>query len=53
MKPRILVIGSTGKLGSKLLRFSSKNEITIDAICCYKNKKKIIFSSSKLQYKKY
>lgn len=43
MKPRILVIGSTGKLGSKLLRFSSKNEITIDAICCYKNKKKLFF----------
>ena len=41
MKPRILVIGSTGKLGSKLLRFSSKNEIKIDAICCYKNKKKL------------
>ena len=43
MKPRILVIGSTGKLGSKLLRFSSKNEIRIDAICCIKNKKKLLF----------
>ena len=41
MKPKILVIGSTGKLGSKLLRFSAKYKIKIDAICCFKNKKKL------------
>jgi 1-deoxy-D-xylulose 5-phosphate reductoisomerase len=47
MKPRILVIGSTGKLGSKLLRFSSKNKLKLDAICCFKNKKKLFSQSSK------
>ena len=51
MKPKILVIGSTGKLGSKLLRFSSKNYINIDAICCYKNKKKLFFQSQNFYIK--
>lgn len=41
MMPKILIIGSTGKLGSKLLKFSSKNNIKIDAICCFNNKKKL------------
>ena len=51
MKPRILVIGSTGKLGSKLLRFSSKNKIKIDAICCFKNKKKLFTQCKKFNIK--
>ena len=51
MKPRILVIGSTGKLGSKLLRFSSKNGIKIDAICCFKNKKKLFSQYQKFNIK--
>ena len=51
MKPRILVIGSTGKLGSKLLRFASKNEISIDAICCFKNKKKLFFQHKNFNIK--
>ena len=51
MKPRILVIGSTGKLGSKLLKFSFKNEIKIDAICCFKNKKKLFTQGQKFNIK--
>ena len=41
MRPIILILGSTGKLGSKLLRFSNKHNIQIDSICCFKNKKKL------------
>ncbi len=51
MKPKILVIGSTGKLGSKLLRFTSKNNISIDAICCFTNKKKLILQTNKYNIK--
>lgn len=39
---KILVIGSTGKLGTKLLRYSFKNKISITALTCFKNEKKII-----------
>lgn len=39
MKPKILIIGSTGKLGSILLTFCSKNKIPIDTITCHKNTK--------------
>lgn len=41
MKPSILIIGSTGKLGSILLNYCKKNSIKIDAITCYSNEKKI------------
>lgn len=51
MKPRILVIGSTGKLGSKLLRFSSKNDIKIDAICCFNNQKKLFIQQNNYNIK--
>ena len=37
MKKRILVIGSTGKLGKKLLNYCFKNKIYISGITCYKN----------------
>lgn len=40
-KPKILIIGSTGVLGSKLLSFCKKNQIKIDTICCFKNSKKL------------
>ena len=43
MKPKILIIGSTGELGTKLCNYCFKNDIEIDAICCYKNSKKLIF----------
>ena len=39
--PKILIIGSTGVLGSKLLSFCKKNKIKIDTICCFKNSNKL------------
>ena len=40
MKNNILVIGSTGNLGSKLLNYTKKNKINIHTCTCFKNKKK-------------
>ena len=37
MKNKILVIGSTGKLGKMLLNYCKKNNITINSITSYKN----------------
>ena len=37
----ILVIGSTGKLGTKLLKFCYTHKIKISALSCFKNLKKI------------
>jgi len=37
MKKKILVIGSTGNLGKKLLNFCYKNNIKISCVTCYKN----------------
>ena len=37
MKPRILIIGSTGKLGIKLLNFCKKTKINIFCITGFKN----------------
>ena len=51
MKPKILIIGSTGKLGTKLLSFCSKNNITISTISCYSNSKKILFQKEKYKIK--
>ena len=48
MSPKIVIIGSTGKLGSKLLDYTHKNNIDISAITCFKNKKKIL--AQKLKY---
>ena len=39
---KILIIGSTGKLGIKLLNFAKSNKIPIDAITCNKNKNLLI-----------
>ena len=39
MKNRILIIGSTGQLGSKLLKYCYNNDINVDSIVCFKNKK--------------
>ena len=41
MNNKILILGSTGKLGTKLLDYCLKNHIQISAITCYTNKKKI------------
>lgn len=48
MKPKILIIGSTGKLGSKLLKYTYSNNIKIFAATCFNNKKKLL--SQKLKY---
>ena len=51
MKPNILIIGSTGKLGTKLLSFCLKNKITISTISCYSNSKKILYQKEKYKIK--
>ena len=40
-KPKICIIGSTGKLGTSLLNFCYKKNINIFSITGYKNKKKL------------
>ena len=45
----ILVIGSTGKLGIKLLNFCMKHKIKIDTATCYKNHKIIINQKKKFK----
>ena len=52
MKKKILIIGSTGKLGSKLLNFAAKKSISIHAITCYINKKKLLEQKKKYDVKK-
>ncbi len=47
MNKKIVVIGSTGKLGSKLLHFLFKNKIKIFATTCFKNKKKLFEQKKK------
>ena len=41
MSVKITVIGSTGKLGTKLLNYTFKNSIKISCITGYKNSKKL------------
>ena len=41
MSIKIIIIGSTGKLGTKLLNYTSKNSIKIYGITCYTNDKKL------------
>ena len=48
MSIRIIIIGSTGKLGSKLLNYTHRNSIPIYGITCYKN-----FSKLKKQKKRF
>ena len=42
MFPKILIIGSTGKLGQKLLNLTNKHKILIDTVTGYSNSKKLI-----------
>ena len=39
MTKKILIIGSTGKLGKLLINYCKNNNIPIDAIASYKNNK--------------
>jgi len=41
MKRKILILGSTGKLGTKLLYYCYKNNLKISAITCFTNLKKV------------
>ena len=41
MIPRILIVGSTGKLGTMLLKYTKKNGISVYASTCFSNTKKI------------
>ena len=41
MKKKILIVGSTGKLGTKLLNYLNKNSISVYCITCYKNISKL------------
>ena len=38
---KIIIVGSTGKLGTKLLSYTNKNLIPIYGISCFKNSKKL------------
>lgn len=42
MSNKILIIGSTGKLGSSLLKYCYKNNINISSITCFNNISKLI-----------
>ena len=44
----IIIVGSTGKLGSKLLNFTNKNFIPIYGITCFKNTNKL--NKQKIKY---
>ena len=51
MTKKILIIGSTGKLGKLLLNYCNKNDIPIEAIASYKNHKLQTFQQSKMNIK--
>lgn len=51
MTKKILIIGSTGKLGKLLLNYCSKNDISIEAIASYKNHKLQTVQQSKMNIK--
>lgn len=53
MKPKILVVGSTGKLGIKLLSFCKKKNISIFCITCFENSKLLNIQSKKYNIKNY
>ena len=41
MNVKIVIVGSTGKLGTKLLNYTFQNSIPIHCITCFKNYKKL------------
>ena len=51
MSSKILIIGSTGTLGSKLLDYCSKNLIKIHGITCHKNTNKLLKQKTKFKIK--
>ena len=51
MKRKIVIIGSTGKLGSMLLKYIFKNKIPVFAATCFKNNKKLLMQKNKYKIK--
>ena len=51
MNKKIVIVGSTGKLGSKLLNFLSQNKINVFMTSCYTNKKKLYDQKKKYNIK--
>ena len=51
MSKKILIIGSTGTLGTKLLNFCLKKNISVFAITSFKNKKKLYLQKQKINSK--
>ena len=51
MSIKIVIIGSTGKLGDKLLNFLGTHSIKILCSTCYKNKKKLLLQRDKYKIK--
>ncbi len=49
MKYKIIIVGSTGKLGIKLLKYTKKHSIPIYGITCYKNTKKLAYQRKLFQ----
>ena len=52
MNKNIIIVGSTGKLGTKLLKYTYSNNIKINAITCYSNNTKLLIQKSKYKIKK-
>ena len=52
MSIKIVVVGSTGKLGTKLLNFTNKYSISIFGITCYTNRKKLNSQKNKFKINK-
>ena len=53
MNKNILIIGSTGKLGSSLLKYCYTNNLKISCITCFKNKNKLLNQKNKNLIDKY
>ena len=45
MNKNIIIVGSTGKLGTKLLKYTFSINIKINAITCYRNNRKLLIQS--------
>ena len=53
MKNNILILGSTGNLGSKLFKYCIQNKIYNLSITAFKNRKKLYIQKNYLKNKNY
>ena len=53
MNKKILIIGSTGKLGSKILTYTHKNKIRITCSVGFKNKSKLLIQKTRYNIKNF